>query len=384
MELRHLSKIVEDIPPAMSVKFNMMVYDLQRTGADITVLSLGEAFFKLPHCSFDNLPFEKGYHYSSSYGVPELRQKISSYYEQEYGVTSDYQKEILISAGSKVIIYMALLAVLDPGDEAIIIEPAWVSYTEQVRLAYGKPVMVPHYESVAGLSKYITDRTKVIIVNNPTNPSGKVYSRQELELLFEIARQHGLYIISDEAYSDFVDQDPFISMGVIDKDKERTFTINSLSKCLGMSGWRIGYVIANESIIQGMLKLNQHLITCPTTLIELYLIQYFDAIVESARPQIKEVVRQRKAVAQYMDSIGLSYLPGSGTFYFLVSISGSSLNSEEFATRLLQRYHVSTVPGIGYGESVGSFLRISVGTESMQRIQKGLDAIKLLIDETHE
>lgn len=378
-----LSKVVDEIPPAMSVKFNMLVYDLQRRGKDITVLSLGEAFFKLPEFDFKKLPFEKGYHYSSSWGLPELRKKISKYYRR-YGVESDPGKEILISAGSKVIIYMVLLSIVDPGDEVIIFEPAWVSYTEQVKLCYGQPVTIPYYEKINNLGKYITSKTKVIIINNPNNPSGKVYSKSELQKIYDLAEKHRLYILSDEAYSDFVCREPFFSMGAFDKNKKRTFVINSVSKCLGVSGWRIGYVIGNEEYMKGILKVNQHLITCPTTLIELCLVKYFDKIVEKTIPQIKDVLKRRDQMAQYMDKIDLKYLPGSGTFYFMVSIEGSKLRSEEFALKLLIEYSVSTVPGLGYGKSVDKFLRISVGTESVERIKAGLSTIKKLVDLTHE
>lgn len=380
--MKSLSKTIEKISQAMSVKFNMAVYDLQRQGKDIVVLSLGEAFFKLPLFSFQKLNYEKGFHYSSSWGLLELRQKISQYYFKEYGVTSSPDTEILISAGSKIIIYMVLASIINPGDEIIIIEPTWVSYPEQVRIAGGKPIAVSYKESLGNMNKYITAKTKAIIINNPQNPSGRVLNRKELEGLFDLSKQRNLYLLSDEAYSDFVSTEPFISIGAIDKKKERSFIVNSLSKCMGMSGLRIGYVISSEKLLRGVFKLNQHLITCPTTLIEQYAIKYFDEIIKITRPQIKRTLKQRQEIAVYMDSIGLNYLSGSGTFYFMVSIAGSALNSEDFAWKLLRDYNISTVPGIGYGKSVGKFLRLSVGAESLERIKKGLDCIKKLIAET--
>lgn len=378
-----ISKVVRDISQAMSIKFNMMVYDLQRRGKDIIVLSLGEAFFKIPLFSFKKLKnWEKGYHYSSSLGVPDLRKKISELYLREYGLISDPEKEILISSGSKIVIHMVLMSILNTGDEAMIFEPAWVSYPEQVKLCYGTPIMVRCCEGMNNLEKYYSSKMKVIIINNPNNPSGKVYSKKELQELYDFAKKHNLYIISDEAYSDFVIEEPFYSMGLFDKNKERTIVVNSLSKNLGMSGWRIGYMIASENFIKQTLKVNQHLITCPATLIEYYLVDHLDKILAITKPQIKAVVKKRAKVKKMIEETGLQCLPGTGTFYFLVSISGSKLNSEEFAERLLNEYHISTVPGIGYGNSVDRFLRIGVGTESLKRIQKGLDAIRDLIGET--
>lgn len=378
-----ISSAVAKIGQAMSVKYNMKVYDLQRKGEDVVVLSLGESFFKIPLFSFRKLKhWEKGYHYSSSRGIPELLQKISRYYKQEYDVTSDPESEMLISAGSKVIIYMVMKTILNPGDEIIVPEPAWVSYPEQIRLCLGKPVMVPYYEKVEDIAHYISPKTRAVIINNPTNPSGKVYSQEELRYIYELAENHNLYIISDEAYSDFVYEDPFFSIGSFDVQKERSFIVNSLSKNFGMSGWRVGYVITNKNLIDQLLKINQHLVTCPATLIEYYMAEYFDKVLEYTKPQIIEVVQKRKRIAQLMDIYGLQYLPGSGTFYLMTSIGNSKLRSEQFADRLLEEYHVSTVPGVGYGSSLDKFLRVSVGTEPIERIRQGLSSIKKLIERT--
>lgn len=380
---RSLSKVVKMISEATSVRVNMEVYDLERKGADVIVLSLGESFFKLPLFSFRAIPkWERGFHYSSSFGLPELREKISNYYRDRYGVASDPEHEVLISAGSKIVIYMALHAVLDPGDEVIIFEPAWVSYIEQVRSCYGVPIMIPYSDDIRDLKKYFTKKTRVIIINNPNNPSGKVYSKNELQALFDFAEKRDCYIISDEAYSDFVLEEPFLSMGRFDKKKRRVMIVNSLSKNLGMSGWRIGYIIADKHLIRHVLKLNQHLITCPATLIEQYLAKYLPKILSHTKSQIQAVVRKRREIQAYMDSIGLEYLPGTGTFYFMVSIESSKLRSEAFARRLLEQYRVAVVPGVGYGKSVDAFLRVGVGTESVARIRRGLLSIRQLIRET--
>ena len=237
-------------------------------------------------------------------------------------------------------------------------------------------------EGVADIGKYLTERTKAIIINNPNNPSGKVYSKKELEALYRLAKRHNLYIIADEAYSDFVSKEKFYSMGQFDKAKQRVIVVNSLSKNMGMSGLRIGYAIANKKIINMLLKLNQHLITCPATLVELYVIKYLDKILRITFPQIKKVLRERDQISRYMDSIGLSRLAGTGTFYFMVSIAPSKLSSEAFATRLLKKHYVAVVPGIGYGKSLDAYVRVGVGTESVARIKKGLDHLRALIKET--
>ena len=320
--------------------------------------------------------------YAVTWGAKPLRDAIAADFTKRHGVPVDADAHVTVCCGSTEAMMSTMLAIVDPGDEVIIFEPAWVSYTEQVRLSYGIPLMVPHYEGITDIGTYLTERTKAIIINNPNNPSGKVYSKKELQELYRFAQKHNLYIIADEAYSDFVDEETFYSMGRFDPAKKRVIVVNSLSKNMGMSGLRIGYAIANEKIINMLLKINQHLITCPATLIELYVIRYLDKILRITFPQIRRVLRERREISRYMDSIGLSRLSGTGTFYFMVSIAPSKLSSEAFASRLLKKHYVAVVPGIGYGKSLDAYVRVGVGTESVARIKKGLDRLQTLIKET--
>jgi aminotransferase len=375
-----IGKLSQSIHSAMSVKYNMRVYDLQRQGKDVINLSLGEAFFTMPPLDFSDIPVKKGYHYSSSLGLAELRQKIGEYYSSACRIPNDWEKEILVTAGSKAAIYMALYMLTDPGDDVAVLEPAWVSYEEQIRMCRANPVMIPYTTDVSGLEKFLTPETKVIIINNPNNPSGKIFTHEELRQLMDFAEQRDLFIISDEAYNEFVPRnEPFCSIGEFDPEKKRTLIINSISKCLGMSGWRIGYVIANASYISQLLKLNTHLITCAPTLLEQYTARHFDLLLRNARDQIAELMETRAWASGAMQEQGLEYLPGNGTFYFLVSLSGSKVSSDAFATRLLEEAFVSTVPGVGYGKSVARFLRISVGSESRERMRKGFREISEMI-----
>ena len=192
-----------------------------------------------------------------------------------------------------------------------------------------------------------------------------------------------MFILSDEAYSDFlIDNNQFISMGSLDPKKEHTIICNSISKNYGISGWRLGYVITNELLINQILKINQHLITCPATILEFYISKHFFDLIEITKPQINAVVRHRKRVSEYMDKIGINYMPGEATFYLMVSIANSKLNSDEFATKLLNEDHICVVPGIGYGKSCGRFVRVGVGVESFDRISIALEKMKVLIEKT--
>ena len=374
---------VDDIIEAMSIKYNNRVYEMKSQGIDVTVLSYGEAYFDIPLYPFDDLPFPDVYHYSHSRGIPGLRSKLAQYYGEEYGVSVDPEEELIITAGSKIGIHMALMTILNPGEEVIFREPAWVSYPEQTLLCHGVPVRMPYKDTYQDIENYITPKTKAIIINNPNNPSGWVHSNEELEFLHQVAQRHDIYLLSDEAYSDYVlDDDDFISLALGDPDKEHSIICNSMSKNHGISGWRMGYVIANPELTYQILKVNQHLVTCPATILEFYLEKHFQDILAITKPQIRAVVEKRKAVGEYMDEIGLSYMPGTGTFYYFVSIGDSALTSTEFSDKLLEDYHVSTVAGIGYGHSCDKFIRVSVGTQSMEKIQHGLEKIKQLVKQT--
>jgi aminotransferase len=220
-----------------------------------------------------------------------------------------------------------------------------------------------------------------IVVCSPQNPTGKVYSVDELRYLHRLACED-VYLLADEAYSDFLLGEEFVSCGVEDPQKRHTIICNSMSKNYGASGWRIGYIISNQEVIEQILKINQHRVTCPATILEHYFERHFDEILAITRPQIRELVEKRARIGEYMRELGLRYMDGTATFYFFVSIAGSALGSEEFCMRLLQESKVSVVPGRGFGESCDHFVRVSVGTESMKRTLHGIRAIRTLIEAT--
>lgn len=377
-----ISKTSAHVVEAMSIKYNTMVYEMKAAGHHVTVMSLGEAYFDIPLMPFDDLPFPDIYHYSHSRGIPELRTKIAEYFRTQYGANFDPTSEIIITAGSKAAIYMSLMSIIDPGDEVLYSEPAWVSYPEQVRLCHGTPIGLPYDQPVTGFEDYITSKTKAIIIANPHNPRGYVFSPEELEHLLSLARKHNLWLLCDEAYSDFATNNSFVSLAKMDPEKSHSIVFNSLSKNFGFSGWRLGYVISNPNLIFEALKINQHLITCPATILEHYVCKHFDEILSITKPQIAALIEHRQKVARYMDKIGLKYLDGSATFYFFVSLNASKLGSEEFATTLLQRHHVAVVPGLGYGPSCDRFIRVSIGAASLEENMRGLDQIKNLIQQT--
>lgn len=377
-----MNTAVDALVEAVSIKYNNMVYEIKSAGGDVIVLSLGEAFFDLPKCDFESLPYPDVYHYSHSRGMLSLREKIARYYDENYAVGIDSATEMLITAGSKIGVYFALQTVINPGDEVLIVEPYWVSYSEQVKLIGGIPKYIPLGESVFEFGKYITDKTRCIIVNNPQNPSGKNFTRDEVEFLHGLVTKHDIWIIADEAYSDFLIDEKFISFGAVDPSFEHTIIVNSISKNFGISGWRIGYLISNPEVVYGALKLNQHMMTCAPTPLLMFLDKHFDEIISLTKPQIRDLIVKRKRVQGFMDELGIKVVPGTSTFYFFVDISASKLDSVAFCDRLLSELFVAAVPGIGYGHSCDRHIRVSFGTEPDERIHEGLKRICDLIDAT--
>ncbi len=377
------SALMEELEQAISIRYNNIVYELKATGHDIVTLSLGEAFFDVPAPDFTGFDPDTLHHYSHSRGLPELRRRLAKYYEDQFGLPVDPDQELLITAGSKAAIFMALLAVVEPGDEVLIPEPFWLSYPAQVRLCRGTPVMVPHDVAVADLGAYVTPRTRVIIVNNPNNPTGRVYTAEELAHLHELAESNGAMLLVDEAYNEFVPPGTeFVTCGAADPEKHHTITVNSMSKNYGISGWRIGYVIAHRQLVDQILKVNQHLVTCAPTILSYYLAENFDELIERTRPQIQRAVSARNDAAGWLAEAGIETLPGTATFYLFASLGSSTLGSDEFATRLLKESGVCVVPGIAYGESCDRHIRISVGAETPERVRRGITEIRRLIDAT--
>jgi aspartate aminotransferase/aminotransferase len=260
-------------------------------------------------------------------------------------------------------------------------EPAWLSYPEQARLAGLNPKFIPFDCPIEKFVDYYSSKTKILVICNPNNPSGRLYTAEELKKIYDAAASRNIYVLVDEAYSDFVIDSGFRSMADIVPSKKGIIVVNSLSKNFGMSGWRIGYVIANKHEINALLKVNQHLITCAPTLLLMYLSRYFDDILKVTIPQVKEVVNKRNRVLSMMKSIGLDYLDGGTTFYFFVNIGKFPGSSLELSLYLLLNFNISVSPGSAYGENTDRFIRISIGTESDERIYIALQTINDVLHE---
>ncbi|MDP2835049.1 MAG: pyridoxal phosphate-dependent aminotransferase [Pseudomonadota bacterium] len=367
---------VRQVPAALSIHINEIVYAQKRRGFDITTLSLGEAFFDLPLFDFRKIDFVKGYHYSDSQGLPELRRLILEFYASQYGCELHGGEEVMITAGSKAAIYMAMLATVNAGEEVLIHEPAWLSYQEHARLVDATPRFIPFATPIERFGDYLGERARMLIINNPNNPAGRLYSADDLRALVALCRERNVWLLVDEAYSDFLQPGLFRSALDFDPERRTVIIANSLSKNMGMSGWRIGYLIAHPDLIAQVLKLNQHIITCAPTVLQAYLVKYFHSIIGITLPQALEVVAKRERVAAKMREMGITHMPGCGTFYFFVSIGDFPASSLDLSLYLLLFHNIATVSGSAYGASTERFLRISIGTETEERIADALAVIR--------
>lgn len=368
---------IEKIPEALSIHWNQKAADI--SSKKLIKLALGEAFFSIKKFNLNKYHEDKNYHYSDSRGNILLRKKIARLYKKKYSSKFNAKEEIIISAGSKILTYMSLLTLLNKGQEAVTFEPAWLSYKEQTKIIGCKMRFIPFSTNINSIKNFLKKKTKVFILNNPNNPSGKLYDKKFLLKLFKILKSKKIYLICDEAYSDFVPQNKsFISALAVDKKKERTIVVNSLSKNFGMSGWRLGYIIANKKIIQKLLILNQHLITCAPTILQSYVADNFENLYKHNIFQIKKLIQKRKVIEKFLKINNIKYLESDSTFYFFLSIN-KKINVDNFCNELLFKKFISVVPGRAYGNNTDQYIRISIGTEKLSTIIKALKVIKKLL-----
>lgn len=362
---------------AMSIYFNEMVYELKQRGEKIVTLSLGEAFFKLDKPDFDRYEVDDLVHYTSSRGHPELIKTLVKYYGQVHAADIE-QDNLMVTSGSKIGVYMSVLTSIRKGRQKVaILEPAWLSYKEQVDLCHGVAIHFPINTSLASVANELDDDYAAVIINNPNNPQGLTYAQPELELLLNKAKIHNINVIVDEAYSEFVtSSSAFLSAARLVGDYENLIVVSSLSKNMGMSGFRIGYSVACSSLTDDLIKLNQHLITCAPTILQVYIADKFFDILNQTRDQISSLLNLRVAVQAFCAENNISVMSGDSTFYLMIGINTEGMSIFEFCTRLLLLDNISVVPGEAYGDSCAEYVRVSVGTESYNVIVSALKVIK--------
>jgi aspartate aminotransferase len=378
MELAHRATI---LTPSLTLSIDSKAKAMKAEGIDVCSFGAGEPDFDTPEhikaaamASLDG-GFTK---YTPSSGIPELRQAISDKFRIDNKI--DYKpSQIIVSNGAKHSCYNAILATCEPGDEVIIPAPFWLSYPEMVRLAGAEPVIVSTKEennwkmTAEEFEGAMTPRTKMVILNSPGNPTGAVYTREEIEALVEIAANEGILILSDEIYEKLTyDGAEHVSTASLSKTAyDLTITINGFSKAYAMTGWRLGYLAAPEPIARAIDAIQSHSTSNPCSFAQkgaLAALKGDQAPVEDMRAEFD---LRRQYMVQRLQSIPrVSVVPPKGAFYVLANISKLGLNSTNFAERLLSKHHVAVVPGIAFGDD--RTVRFSYAT-GLDTINKGLD-----------
>lgn len=328
--------------------------------------------------------------YSQNAGLLDLRNTISSYYKRTEGFEYNPVSEIMVTVGAMEGLYLALLATLNPGDEVIIPAPYYVNYGQMVGMCHAVPVIVdkPSDEvlsfKVEDIEAAITPKTKAIIINTPSNPSGRIIPQEKIQKLAEIAKKHDLIVISDEVYKCLIYDDvKFKSIVAIDGMRERTILINSLSKEFCMTGWRVGYVMAPEEVIAAMTKLQENVAACAPLPSQYAAIEALSGKANYSENMVSIFTNRRNVLYEGISKIkGLSCLKPEATFYLMVNIKETGMKSLDFAIELLKNAHVAVVPGITYGESCDNYVRIAFTlneekiTEGIKRIEKFMNSLE--------
>jgi len=362
--------------------------ELEAQGRRIVHFEIGEPDFDTPReivdATVQALRDEKLTHYGPNMGYLPLRKAIAQKLLEENNIIVDPESEIMVTVGAAEAIIDIILAFINPGDEVIVFTPAYMNYANVVNLAGGTPVTIPLKEEkdfqieASELKKAITSKTRMIIINNPGNPTGTVYDKEVLMEVSRIACEYDILVLSDEIYEGITYSGAsFYSLAAFEGMKERTITVNGFSKAYAMTGWRLGYLVADSRLIPPILKLHQYITTCAPTFIQAGVAKAM--LSKSCKDYIKKMVdafeRRRRVLIEAIEKIpGLSCAHPKGAFYAFVNMGSTGLNCEEFASRLLEEKGVALVPGTGFGWNFRNYVRISYAT-SESEIREGLKRI---------
>ncbi|MED1439913.1 aminotransferase [Aeribacillus composti] len=378
----YLSETVINMKPSGIRKF----FDLAANMEGVISLGVGEPDFVTPWNVREAciLSLEQGFtSYTANAGLYELREKISEYLFKRFDLQYDPAEEIIVTVGASQAIDIAFRSIINSGDEVLIIEPCFVSYAPLVTLAGGKPVSVSTFGEEEFkvnpeiLEKYITSKTKAIMICTPNNPTGTVLSKKELEAVAQIAKRYDLLVVADEIYAELCYEDEYVSMPSIEGMKERTILISGFSKGFAMTGWRLGYIAADRVFARAMLKVHQYSIMCAPTMAQYAALEALEND-EDVLYMRKSYQRRRNYIVQSLNEAGLfCHLPG-GAFYAFPSIKSTGLSSEEFAERLLLEEKVAVVPGNVFGQSGEGYIRCSYAS-SMEQLQEAMKRIKRFV-----
>ena len=393
-----LSKLAKELKPSATLAITAKAKEMKSQGIDVIGFGAGEPDFDTPDNikEFAKRSIDNGFtKYTAASGIDELKNAIISRIKEDYGVEYD-KKEIFVGSGAKHVLYNLFQVLLDAGDEVIIPAPYWVSYPEQVRIAGGKPIILTTEQSngfkvtPSEIQGVITDKTKILVLNYPSNPTGVTFTKEELIEIANLAEKNNLIIISDEIYDKTLYSNTkhtsFVQIN--NSIKERTILVNGVSKTYSMTGWRIGYAAGNKNVLAAMNNLSGQSTSNPTSIAQKASVEAFSGPQDKVGEMVIEFKKRRDFICEELNDIeGISCLIPDGAFYVFPDISyyfgksyknGKIENSVDFADFLLNEAKVAVVPGVEFGSDKN--IRISYAT-SMHDIKEGVKRIKEKLNE---
>jgi len=388
-----VSQRIRAIKPSPTLAINAKAVSMRQAGVDVISFGVGEPDFDTPKHIRDEAvrAMEEGFtRYTAVGGIPELKDAIIEKFRRDNNLSYE-RDEVMVSCGGKHVLYNLAQALLNPGDEVIIPAPYWVSYPPIVVLAGADPVIVGTGEaddfklSPESLETAITPRTKLLILNSPSNPTGSVYTESELETLAEVILKHDIWVVSDEMYEKLIfDDRPFCSIAQVSEEvKSKSFVVNGLSKTYAMTGWRIGYAAGGREIIAGMTKIQSQSTSNPNSIAQKAAVAALNGSQDSIQTMLRAFDQRRKYLLQRLNAItgihcnlpgGAFYAFPNFSYYFNAKTEGTTIkNSTDLCDYLLTQARVALVPGIAFGED--DFVRFSYATD-LKTIKEGLDRIE--------
>lgn len=396
--MKSVSIIAEQVKASTTMAIDALAKQMKADGLDVVGFGAGEPDFKTPdHISFAGIKAicDGRTKYTPAAGMVELRKALAGQLKSDFNVDYDYT-QIVVTSGAKHCVYIALRSIINPGDEVIVPAPYWVSYTEMIKMVGGVPVIVKAGEDQSfkitpdQLEAAITPTTKCVFINNPCNPTGMIYSKEELLALTAVCQKYDLYIIADEIYCKLIyDNNVFTSIVSLSDDiKERTLLINGVSKSYAMTGWRIGYCAANKKIAKIMANYLSHSTGSPSTISQWAAVESINGPQFGVEDMRKAFEERRNYIVKRINSIpGVSCITPSGAFYVMMNVEGligKTLggklieNADDFAVALLENALVAVVPCTGFG--IDNFVRWSYAV-SIETIEKGMSRLEKFISE---
>jgi aminotransferase len=376
MNQKYLARHVVSLRPSGIRKF----FDIVATMKDVISLGIGEPDFVTPPPIIEAgiRALNSGEtHYTSNAGIFELRQAVAEYIQRTYGVSYDPTGEVIITVGVSEALYLAMTALLNPGEEVIVPTPCFVSYQAEVILAGGVPVELPTYVQNGfqvtpdDLRAAITPRTKAILLGYPNNPTGAVYTREVLEDIARIAEEHDLVVISDELYDQLVYGVQHVCFPSLPGMRQRTVLLGGFSKNYAMTGWRAGFACGPEEIIKGLVRIHQYTIMSAPTMSQMAALEALKNGHEYVIKMRDEYDRRRKLIVNGLNSLGLPTFEPKGAFYAFPNITVTGMDDETFAQKLLEEEKVACVPGSSFGAGGEGFVRCSYAT-AYEKIEEAL------------